>query len=53
MCLFSKRPEQGRFLWPALARNGTVALTPAQLAMLLEGLDWRTPRPTWRPEVAM
>jgi transposase len=24
-----------------------VAVTKAQLAMLLEGIDWRTPRRTW------
>lgn len=53
LCLFSKRLEHGRFLWPTLARDGTVMLTAAQLAMLLEGLDWRTPRPAWRPEVAV
>lgn len=53
LCLFCKRLEHGRFLWPSLARDGTVSLTAAQLAMLLEGLDWRTPRPTWRPEVAV
>ena len=54
LCLFSKRLERGRFLWPTLARDGTVALTAAQLAMLLEGLDWRTPRPAgWRPEIAV
>ena len=34
-CLFSKRLEKGRFVWPS-AKDGKVALTPAQLAMLLE-----------------
>ena len=48
MCLFAKRLEHSRFIWPTLARDGSVALTAAQLAMLLGGLDWRTPRPTWR-----
>ena len=47
-CLFSKRLEKGRFVWPA-ANDGKVALPPAQLAMLLEGIDWRTPQRTWRP----
>lgn len=47
-CLFSKRLEKGRFVWPSV-KNGKLALTPAQLAMLLEGLDWRTPRRPWRP----
>ena len=47
-CLFSKRLERGRFVWPA-ARDGKVSLTAAQLAMLLEGIDWRIPQRTWRP----
>jgi transposase len=48
MCLFSKRLERGRFLWPSAA-DGTVTITPAQLAYLLEGIDWRMPQRTWRP----
>ena len=47
-CLFSKRLEKGRFVWPS-ATTGKVTLTPAQLSMLLEGIDWRTPERTWRP----
>ena len=47
-CLFAKKLEKGRFVWPAAA-GGKVATTPAQLAMLLEGIDWRTPTRTWRP----
>jgi len=47
-CLFSKRLEKGKFVWPA-AKDGKLALTPAQLAMLLEGIDWRMPQRTWRP----
>jgi transposase len=42
LCLFAKRLERGRFVWPQAAR-GSIALTPAQLAMLLEGIDWRRP----------
>ena len=38
-CLFSKRLEKGRFVWPSAAQ-GKVTLTPAQLSMLLEGIDW-------------
>ncbi|MBK8173983.1 MAG: IS66 family insertion sequence element accessory protein TnpB [Rhodospirillales bacterium] len=41
----------GRFLWPSAA-DGTVTITPAQLAYLLEGIDWRMPRRTWRPIAA-
>jgi transposase len=29
-----------------------VVLTPAQLGMLLEGIDWRMPVRTWRPQAA-
>ncbi|MEM6275390.1 MAG: IS66 family insertion sequence element accessory protein TnpB [Pseudomonadota bacterium] len=47
-CLFSKRLEKGRFVWPSPA-DGKVSVTPAQLSMLLEGIDWRTPKRTWRP----
>jgi len=51
LCLFSKRLERGRFVWPQ-AREGSVALTAAQISMLLEGIDWRAPVRTWRPEAA-
>jgi len=51
LCLFAKRLERGRFVWPA-AKDGVVTLTPAQLSMLLEGIDWRMPARTWRPEMA-
>jgi len=44
MCLFYKRIENGRFMWP-VTQNGTACLTKAQLSMLLEGIDWR--RPIW------
>ncbi len=47
-CLFSKRLERGRFVRPSPA-HGKVSVTPAQLAMLLEGIDWRMPQRTWRP----
>jgi transposase len=40
LCLFAKRLERGRFVWPQ-AGSGTVSLTRAELAMLLEGIDWR------------
>ncbi len=51
LCLFAKRLEKGRFVWPQ-AKDGTVPLTPAQLSMLLEGIDWRMPIRTWRPAIA-
>jgi transposase len=49
MCLFAKRLERGRFIWPQ-AVDGAVTITPAQLGYLLEGIDWRHPQRTWRPE---
>lgn len=51
MCLFAKRLEKGRFIWPQ-AQSGSVSLTPAQLSMLLEGIDWRMPIRTWQPTLA-
>ena len=51
LCLFAKRLERGRFLWPQ-ARGGSVVPTPAQLSMLLEGIDWRALRRRWAPETA-
>ncbi len=48
LCLFAKRLEKGRFVWPQ-ATSGTVHLTPAQLSMLLEGIDWRRPARTSSP----
>ena len=51
MSLYAKRLEKGRFIWPSPA-DGIAYLTAAQLAMLLEGIDWRAPRRTWRPELA-
>jgi transposase len=53
LCLFSKKLQQGRFIWPSLNEPGTtITLSPAQLAMLIEGIDWRAPERTWRPAVA-
>ena len=51
LCLFAKRLERGRFVWPR-TEEGVVVLSRAQLSMLLEGIDWRMPRRTWRPELA-
>ena len=52
LCLFTKRLERGRFVWPQ-ATSGTVALTGAQLSMLLEGIDWRRPTRTFDPQLAV
>jgi transposase len=52
LCLFAKRLERGRFVWPK-ATDGTVHLTQAQLSMLLEGIDWRRPLRTQAPQLAV
>ena len=51
MCLFAKRLERGRFIWPATTGDA-VMLSAAQLGYLLEGIDWRAPIRTQRPELA-
>jgi transposase len=51
LSLYAKRLERGRFIWPSPA-DGVVAITPAQLGYMLEGIDWRHPQRTWRPSVA-
>jgi transposase len=40
MCLFAKRLESGNFAWPPIVRD-SVQMTQAQLALLIEGIDWR------------
>ncbi len=42
MSLYAKRLERGRFLWPSPA-DGIVAISAAQLAYMLDGIDWRNP----------
>ena len=53
MCLFAKRLEKGRFAWPPIV-EGRLRLTPAQLALLIEGIDWRrtvAPEPPRQPQM--
>ena len=62
-CLFSKRLERGRFIWPVVTRadagghpqrpeDYAVTISSAQLGYMLEGIDWRAPQKTYRPEIA-
>ena len=46
-----KRLEQGRFHWPPV-RDGVATMSPTQLALLLDGLDWARARrqPITAPE---
>ena len=52
LCLLTKRLERGQFIWPSTATTGRIALSPAQLAALLDGCEWRAPAPRRRPELA-
>ena len=45
VCLYYKRLSDGKFIWPQV-QDGTISLSAAQLAMLLEGIDWRRPKRT-------
>jgi transposase len=51
LCMFAKRLERGKFIWP-LTKGDAVAITPAQMGYLLEGIDWRHPQRTDRPQLA-
>jgi transposase len=51
MSLYAKRLERGRFIWPSPG-DAAVAISMAQLGYMLEGIDWRHPLRTWRPEMA-
>ena len=49
--LYAKRLERGRFIWPSSA-DGAIAISAARLGYLLEGIDWRNPVFSWRPDRA-
>ena len=51
LSLYAKRLDRGKFIWPT-PRDGVVAISAAQLGYMLDGIDWRNPRWTWRPEAA-
>jgi transposase len=51
MSLYAKRLERGRFIWPQ-ATDGAMVITPAQLSYMLEGIDWRNPIHSFRPQAA-
>ena len=36
----AKRLESGKFVWPPIV-DGKMVLTPAQLTLLIEAMDWR------------
>jgi transposase len=51
LSLYAKRLDRGKFIWPS-ASDGAVSISPAQMAYMLEGIDWRNPQLTWRPRSA-
>jgi transposase len=51
MSLYAKRLEKGRFIWPSPIA-GVVGISASQLAYMLDGIDWRNPVHTFRPERA-
>jgi len=56
MCLFMKRLDQGMFTWPSTQPTAdgamSIMLSPAQMSMLIEGLEWRTPVRPRQPMLA-
>ena len=51
LSLYAKRLDRGKFIWPS-ALDGVVSISAAQMAYMLEGIDWRNPQQTWRPKSA-
>lgn len=49
MSLYAKRLERGRFIWPTPV-DGTVSISSSQLGYMLDGIDWRNPQYTFRPD---
>jgi transposase len=49
MSLYAKRLERGRFLSP-MAAGDIAPISAAQLAYMLDGIDWRNPQLTYRPQ---
>jgi len=53
MCVLAKRLPESTFRWPQ-AGDQTVTITPAQLQLLLSGIDLKQTRARkwWRPETS-
>jgi len=51
LSLYAKRLDRGKFIWPS-SDGGAVSISAAQMAYMLEGIDWRNPQLTWRPKSA-
>jgi transposase len=51
-CLFYKCFDSAKITWLNTTDKGSISITRAQLSMLLEGIDWRTPKWSKPPEYA-
>ena len=51
LSLYAKRLDRGKFI-SGPRRGGVVSISAAQMAYMLEGIDWRNPQLTWRPQSA-
>jgi transposase len=51
-CLYYKCLDSGKFVWPKVDKKQSIGITKAQLAMLIEAIDWRNPRWFNRPKYA-
>jgi transposase len=51
LCMLTKRLEHGQFVWPSTTTTGRIGLSPAQLAALLDGCEWRAPPPRRPPDL--
>ena len=52
LVLYCKRLEGTHFIWPQV-KSGVILMTSALLAMLLEGLEWRRVRESFKPHLAV
>ena len=51
MSVYAKRLERRRFIWPSPV-DSALSISASQLGYMLEGIDWRNPQHSWRPERA-
>lgn len=51
-CLYYKCLDSGKFMWPSSTSSKSLCITQGQLAMLIEGIDWRMPKWSSMPEYA-
>ncbi|MGD9803312.1 MAG: IS66 family insertion sequence element accessory protein TnpB [Hyphomicrobiaceae bacterium] len=49
MSLYVKKLERGRFIWPSPV-DGAISISSSQLGYMLDGIDWRNPQYTFRPQ---